>query len=670
MKRFLPFFSLAVAILLSFQLSAQGAKRYVTFEHYTNASCGPCAVQNPVFEEFYEEHKSDIRHITFHTVWPGTDPMNAHNPSEVAAMVTYHNVGGVPNMQHNGTNIGGPAGVNSDMLNVGTSPIRVNVSEVDNGDDTRTVSVEIQSVEELAAGNYILRLAAVEELITYSSPPGSNGETAFPNVFRKWIANDEALTIPTVGESTTLEFTYNMDAAWDADMIYPLAYVVNTANKEVINAGTPGNLSVEVIAGDNTLQGSSNDGNSLDVSLNNIMDIDTGVELSLEADAPADWAASFSVGGNTYDSEASLSIASGTTQATINVTPGATAGVGRYTLTTTITETGEEQKSTLTVIHGVTDLVVVNSYTAAVDILTPYTDGLAHAQNNAFADLSVGEFVRSLNANALPELNNVYLSIGWIFPALSDDLIEALEGHLDNGGNLLIAGQDIGWDVMSGHQQANGTAAQQSFYTNYLHADYQDDGSPSTNSFSINSSDEVFGHLTGSSSIANVWGGSNLYPDQIDAADDFAHEFLTYNNNGNGAVRSEKDNYKTVYIGIGLEHVANADMANELMKVSHDWFYGVVSTDEFDALVAELSLGQNMPNPANSFTNITIPADLELPARVVITDAAGKQVMVEDVVAPNSTINLNTSKLASGIYYYQLRTATASGVAKKMIVTH
>ncbi len=47
--------------------NAIGAKRYVLFEHFTNASCGPCASQNPVFEEFYSNHRTDARHITFHT---------------------------------------------------------------------------------------------------------------------------------------------------------------------------------------------------------------------------------------------------------------------------------------------------------------------------------------------------------------------------------------------------------------------------------------------------------------------------------------------------------------------------------------------------------------------------------------------------------------------------
>lgn len=69
------------------------------FEHFTQASCGPCASQNPGFEgTILTPNPSIVRHIAYHTSWPGVDEMNAANPTEVANKVTYYNVQGVPDV--------------------------------------------------------------------------------------------------------------------------------------------------------------------------------------------------------------------------------------------------------------------------------------------------------------------------------------------------------------------------------------------------------------------------------------------------------------------------------------------------------------------------------------------------------------------------------------------
>lgn len=669
MKKFLPLFSLLLAMLLTINTNAQqAAKRYVMFEHFTNASCGPCATQNPTFDAFYSENKSSAKHITFHTAWPGTDPMNALNPSEVNTMVSYYGVTGVPNMRWNGSNIGGPAGANASMLDVGSSPIRINVAEVDNGDDTRTVTVEIQNVGDLAAGDYILRLAVVEDPIVYSSAPGSNGETHFPNVFRKWIANDVAVTIPAVGESTSFQYTYDVDAAWNAPDIYPLAYLVNTANKEVINAGSPSNLIVEIASANNNVHNSQESGNSTPVTLSNLSDEPLEITLELTGTYPSGWDANFTVDGNTYTESATIMLDPGAIQADIHVTPNTNAGVGKYTLTTTTTSTGDIQTANYVVIHDVTDLIVVKSYNATADIATPYSQGLATSTNTSYGDVSERDFLNAIDANQLADVKNIYLSVGWIFPALSNKLVYALENHLDNGGNLLIAGQDIGWDIMSG--SGNGTPVQQVFYSNYLSATYDNDGAASSNSCSLEPTDAIFGGITGSSSIDDVWTGGNLYPDQISPNGDNAHGFLTYNTGQNGAIRAFNNTYKTVYLGIGLEHFGNQDIAHQIMKLSHDWFYSTVSTEEFDALTEELSLGQNSPNPADNFTTVQLPNNLPANSHIIITDITGKQVIVQNINTGATSVNINTQQLQNGVYFYQLHTEDASGIARKMIVTH
>lgn len=670
MKKLL--FSVAVMVLsgMMVSLNAQsvGAKRYVLFEHYTNASCGPCAVQNPTFEAFYEEHLIDARHLEIHTSWPGTDPMYDLIQTESQAMVDYHGVSGVPDMFANGVGIGGPANANVDMLNAGTSPIRILVSE-EEVDGTRNVTVEIQTVQEVPAGDYFLRVAVAEKHISYLTPPGSNGETTFTDVLRRWAANNVAYTPAAVGESVVLNYSYDLEDEWDPAEIYPLAYVVNSSTKEVLNTGTPFDVQVEYLNDSADIQGSDGNVNNFSSVVYNAANEAQSVDIVLTSDHPADWAAAASVNGVEIMASATMDADAGATVVELNVTPGATAGIGRYTISVTPTGTEETQVLNYMVIHGITDLIAYNSY-PDLDIITPYVDGLEYAENTTFAAISSGELLRAFDNEALTSMLNLYLSIGWTFPALNDELVAHMESFLDNGGNLLIAGQDIGWDVMSMHSASNGTQAQRDFYTDYLHAEYNDDGSTASNSFSMVSSDEVFGFLDGAN-ILNVYGGSNLYPDHIQPTNDDAHLFMTYNNDGGGAaIRTQTSDYKVVYFGIGMEHIGDTEVRNNLIKVSHDWFYGIVGTEDFDQFFTNLSLGQNTPNPANRSVEIAINGELDQASMINVVDITGKVVYSQEIAAGDTVIKMNTANLGEGVYFYYRINSEGQTTSKKMMVTH
>ena len=657
-----------LTLLMGSALNAQsiGAKRYALYEHFTNASCGPCASQNPVFEAFYEDHLIDARHIEFHTVWPGTDPMNAFNVSGVADMVTYHQVTGVPAMYVNGADIGGPASVSLDQLNVGVSPIRINVSEVDN-DGTRTVTVEVQTLAEVPEGTYFMRVGLAERHIHYTSAPGSNGETDFSDVYRAWLDNNVAYTPAAIGESVVFSYEYTMDDSWEAEQIYPMAYIVDSATKEVLNTGTSYDPNVEFL--DNSphyLAEGVAGGNQFDAIVYNRAAGMENVTVRLESDQPADWEASFSIDGNEYSTMATLDAGAGSTDLHLNVLPGATAGVGHYTIALSIGDSEEAQTLSYVIISGVSDLVAVAA-SADVDIEEPYSSGLASAGNTANGSLSVSELVAAFDAGVLANLNNLYLSIGWTFPAFSDALVTHLASFLDAGGNLLIAGQDIGWDVMSGHDASHGTDLQKAFYTDYLQVAYDDDGAPSANSFTIEEEDAVFGGVDGSS-IINVYGGANLYPDHIHNATDNGAIFLRYNDNGGGAVRVETDHYKVVYFGIGMEQIGDTEVADLLVKTSHDWFYEIVGTHDFDQILNGLSLGQNTPNPANDYTLIDIAGAVNQQSHLEVVDLSGKVIYKQEVSVGQKEISVNTSAWSNGLYFYRMSNSDGQTIAKKMMV--
>ena len=93
------------------------------------------------------------------------------------------------------------------------------------------------------------------------------------------------------------------------------------------------------------------------------------------------------------------------------------------------------------------------------------------SNNYNYADWSV----QAMGSPPLSLLTNYKIVIWFTGDDMSTTLnitdVSNLQSFLNNGGNLFITGQDIGWDI------ANSSP---SFYTNYLHAIYILDDSNDT----------------------------------------------------------------------------------------------------------------------------------------------------------------------------------------------
>ncbi|MBK8498254.1 MAG: hypothetical protein IPL52_05435 [Flavobacteriales bacterium] len=158
------------------------------------------------------------------------------------------------------------------------------------------------------------------------------------------------------------------------------------------------------------------------------------------------------------------------------------------------------------VISNVHDLVVNNPQAEAHEPL--YTNGMWN--ENYKAVTTRADFVAFGEADALTDVLNLYLNISWTFPSYTDAVANVLSAFLDNGGNLMIAGQDIGWD-QSGVTGAYGTPVTQAFYADYLHATYVADGSNADTQVLLGRTPMRCSGLLGNSTIIDAFGG-NTYP--------------------------------------------------------------------------------------------------------------------------------------------------------------
>jgi hypothetical protein len=678
-------FAASAAILLSGVMMAQ-APRFVALEHFTQASCGPCASQNPAFEaNIINPNTTKARHIAYHTSWPGVDPMYNHNTAGPTARVNMYTVTGVPTVVLNGNQKrGNPSAITQadidNQFSMG-SPIKIDVTEVDNGNN-RDLTVNVKTVGTVPSGTFKLYVAIVEDPIDYTTPPGSNGETHFPNVFRLMLPTDNGDAISafaTIGNSISFNYNYNENAAWNTANIKAIAFVQNTVTKEIIQMGTVADPIINYTLSSPVTEvqaGTSSNASSFTLTSMNSGSASEDFVYTLTTNIPNDWSAGFSVNSNNFTNTATITTgANATNNIGINITPGTTPFVGKATLTVTSVQnpTSPALVKTVYVISNVTDLIVNNSggigdgVTAgsAANWDSTYVNGLVYANENGWATTDDIVAAKAIRDNAFAGVINVYYNVGWTFPGLTNEFCTRMTAWLNAGGNMFIAGQDIGWETWDTQNSPYYTATTQQFWSNFFGATFSADGGTSNSQLTAVTTDLVFGTVP-NSTILNFYGGNYFYPDEVNASGGGVAIFKYNNGNKTAGTRKTNGTYKVVYLGIGVEMVGNTTSKYEILKWSHDWFYGLVSTEEFDAAMNNISLGQNFPNPANTNTTIAVNADNDMTLEIM--DIQGRVVMTQQVVAGTTQVEVNTSSLVAGMYMYRLVSGYVISEVKRMEV--
>ena len=223
--------------------SQTSAKRYVFIEHFTNSRCSVCASKNPAFHSLISQYPNDIHHVSIHPPIPySACVFYQANPSENNARSNFYNIDGTPRVALNGTLIPAsgqllPPATLQTYLNQ-TSPVGVQVSETGPA-NARVATVKIHSLGQVPAGNYKLYAAVVEKEVD-APPPPNNGEPIHYNVFREMLTDISGMdfTFAPTGQSVDFTFPYAVNSGWNADEIYLVAWVQNSATKEVLNSGT------------------------------------------------------------------------------------------------------------------------------------------------------------------------------------------------------------------------------------------------------------------------------------------------------------------------------------------------------------------------------------------------------------------------------------------------
>lgn len=383
--------------------------------------------------------------------------------------------------------------------------------------------------------------------------------------------------------------------------------------------------------------------------------------------APTDWLASYMVDGEEYFGQTTVNLTKDiATNLTVKVTPGATAGFPGYVIKmkSVNNPNAPEKMFRVMVVSGVTDLLVNGTGgPESVNHQDVYLEGLAASGITSYAVVNANVMRDMINADAFGDVFTCWLNIAWTFPSLTDSQAEAVMTFMDAGHNIFIAGQDIGWDIMSGVSGSNGTPVTQNFYTNYLKAGFIDDGSSTNNRLNANPDDLVFGTVP-QSNIVDVY-VNNMYPDVISALPG-ADVIFNYTVATKNAGIKFDGVYRSIYFGIGLEMLSNVEARNQIIDLSRRWLSDEMVGIEYVEAVNSLLSGQNYPNPADDYTWIAI-TNAAKGGILEIYNMNGKKVMTQQL-GGELIYRISLTNLPSGIYTYRVVNGNNNSESRKLSI--
>jgi len=665
-----------VIILLSTSILTSQVRRIALIEEQTNAGCGPCAANNPILQEFFESYYGGVLSVRYHTSGPGYDPMYQLNIPDNANRINYYGIGTVPHYWMDGTSHGVP-GNGEAMYNqmyerlALQSPVKIYIDATTTADSVYG-TVAIKAFDDVTQSNLRLRIAVIERMIVYGSPPGSNGETVFPDVMRKMFPDGNGTSITSIsnGDSLLFYFSTPTNAQWSVDDLAVVAFLQSDASKEVIQSNI--NHPTYIIESQDNLIDFVDLNQTYSKTCYIVNDNEATLNIRLktkEAELPGDWTYNLVYNSTNYDS------------VDVSIVPGDTL------FFEFVLNTGNEQSSGQSKLHffaqnlddqynyGFT--IRYSALQKIGDVLLVDADGgtsgniyYSNSLYNTGHDYTLLD--KSIIAQIPDQILNleyksIFWTIGWAFPAFELSDITFLKDYLDGGGNLFIGGQDIGWDIFD---PSGGSAFQEAkdFYNMYMDAIYLSDNSL------VYSGEGIPGTLgDGTSFNINPIAGAR-YPEVISSYSGMGDSLFFYTGTTMvGALAYEGAGFKSVYLGIGLEQVSDGAARDSLVARALRWFEELtVSVDEETGILpVTFQLEQNFPNPFNPSTIINYSVPQTTPVRIKIFDITGSEVavLVDEVKNPgNYQIIFDAYNIASGVYFYQMRAGEFISVKKMSIL--
>lgn len=613
-NKFTNLFLLITSVLINFNLSFAG-DRTILVERFTSSTCGPCASANPSLESFLgSADPNKVLSVSYHMNWPapGNDPMYLANPNDNTIRRTVYGVNSIPYWFFDGTYVGGTSlsllqSAYNSRTNV-LSPVTIVVTESRNG-STVSVKADIYCEFALSNPNATVYLSVNERLVSYSSPPGTNGERNFHDVMRKVLPTANGIPVTLLpGKVISIDYTYTIEPSWQASEIENIVFVQGYAN-EIINTATK-TLNFNLTSAPSFKVVNQGVNQSADYSVKipvTASGYNSLVSFTAELETPVSGITTQFTGGNTISNfPDSLGFR-------VSSTSGVPNGVYKVIITGTNTS-GVVHKTIVNYLVGMNYAV----FGANRPQVTYKVDNTSYSSSRLFT-WNIGSSHTIEAVSPITQGNTRYVFENW-----------------SNGGPILQ-------NITVGTQEINVTA---NFKIQYkLIGQYSPAGIPVT----LNGVNVFYD----SSSTASI----SVTPLHVQYNGQTYH-FQGWEGTGAGSYT-------------GPNPTPQIQVNNILVQKAIYDTIDVGITNYSSVIPSKFGLYQNFPNPFNPSTSIRFDLPKSVNAAIVVYNALGKEVtrLVNENLSPGSyQVTFNAGNLASGVYYYKLEAESFTQIKKLVLI--
>lgn len=227
-----------------YQLDEQlTVQRVVLLEHMSNTSCPPCPQADALIEDLMQSYGSAIlTGIGYHAFWPSEqDPMylsaKAGNDYRIKE---FYRPSKIPTAWINGIEVNNSLDEQSYRALIDnelqkSTPAVIEILQIDREDSLLYGVVKIRAMEDLPSET-VLQIALIEDVIDYENPPGTNGQTHFEAVFRKFYPEPVGQIVNLLTNQkyvTNFKFIFQED--WGRDLAV-VVFLQKTRTKEVLQS--------------------------------------------------------------------------------------------------------------------------------------------------------------------------------------------------------------------------------------------------------------------------------------------------------------------------------------------------------------------------------------------------------------------------------------------------
>jgi hypothetical protein len=219
-------------------------QRTVLIEHFSSSTCVPCVTADKILETVLLETGFErITSLGYHTFFPAPgDPMYLEAKDTNDARIEFYRLPTNPAMYIDGV-ISEIATFDLESMlknaieirNIKAPAARLEIFGFVKKPGAITGRVRIEALANLS--DITLRIALIEKEIKYPEAPGSNGQIRFIDVLRDFCPDAQGIAVTLMpGERRFVDFTFPTGDNWQLDELEVIAFLQETASKEVLQA--------------------------------------------------------------------------------------------------------------------------------------------------------------------------------------------------------------------------------------------------------------------------------------------------------------------------------------------------------------------------------------------------------------------------------------------------